>query len=190
MTPLVLASTSKQRKMLLQRLQIPFECVAPNVDETPFENEDPISLVKRLAKEKAQRVAPQFSDAMIIGGDQIGTLDGAILCKPHTEKNAIEQLQKVSGKTVTFLNGLCVLNSKTNHAIIEVDTFDVLFRTLTLSEIKQYLQKENVLECAGSLKIEGLGITLVEKLLGNDYTALIGLPLIRLTNILKISGYC
>jgi septum formation protein len=183
---LILASTSRPRKILLERLQIPFECVAPNVDETPLHDENPEILVKRLAKEKAEIVAHKFPRALIIGADQVGVLNGIILCKPMTDEKAIEQLQMVSGKTVTFFTGLCVLNSETKAMQIEIEIFNVSFRTLSLSMIKNYLQKEKALNCAGSLKIEGLGITLVEKLSGEDYTALIGLPLIKLTKTLEL----
>lgn len=188
MSKLILASTSPARKMLLEKLQIPFECVAPNIDEIPFDNESPHELVKRLALEKAKAVSNQFDDALIIGADTIGILNNSILCKPSTENKAIEQLQKVSGKTVTFFTGISLLNSKTQDIQVEVDTFDVSFRTLSIEMIKNYLQKENALNCAGSLKIEGLGITLVEKLSGDDYTALIGLPLIKLTKMLETMG--
>jgi len=184
----VLASTSQPRKMLLERLKIPFECVAPNIDETPYHNENPEKLVKRLAKEKAEIVAKSFSHALIIGADQVGVLEGVILCKPMTEEKAIEQLQMISGKTVTFYTGLCVLNSDTKEIQVEMETFTVSFRTLSLAMIKNYLQKEKVLHCAGSLKIEGLGIALVENLSGEDYTALIGLPLIKLNKMLESMG--
>jgi len=173
----------------LKRLQIPFECVAPNVDETPCENEDPRELVKRLALEKAQAVAKQFTDALIIGADTIGVLNDHILCKPITEEKAAEQLQMISGKTVTFFTGICLLNTKTNQTLIDMDTFDVSFRILSKTMIKNYLEKEQALHCAGSLKIEGFGITLVDKLSGDDYTALIGLSLIKLTNMLETMGF-
>ncbi len=186
---LVLASTSQSRKMLLKNLQIPFECMASNIDEIPLENESPESLVQRLAKEKAEVVANQFSEALIIGADTIGILNHTILSKPLTEENAIEQLQIMSGKTITFLTGLCVLNSKTNEKQIDIDTFDVTFKMLSNEKIKNYLRKEQALGCSGSLKIEGLGIALIEKLSGNDYTALIGLPLIKLTNMFEKLGF-
>ena len=146
------------------------------------------SLVKRLANEKAMLVSDQFPDAFIIGADTIGILNNTILCKPLTEKNAIDQLQQMSGKTVTFLTGICVLNTKNNEKIIDIDAFDVSLRTLSMDMIRNYLAKEQALECAGSLKVEGFGITLIEKLSGNDYTALIGLPLIKLTKKKKKMG--
>ncbi len=175
--------------MLLERLQVPFECVAPNVNETPFENENPRDLVKRLAVEKAQVVSNQFTDAFIIGADTIGILNNTILCKPETEENAIKQLEMMSGKTITFFTGICLLNSKTNKNEIDIDVFDVSFRVLSKTMIKNYLKKEHALNCAGSLKIEGFGITLIENLAGNDYTALIGLPLIKLTKMFETMGF-
>lgn len=189
MFKIVLASISESRKMLLEKLQIPFEFIASNVNETPLKNENPESLVKRLAKEKAEAVANQFSNALIIGADTIGMLDNNILCKPETQERAIEQLQMISGKTVRFFTGLCILNTKTNELQTDADTFDVSFRTLSKTMIQNYLKKEKALNCAGSLKIEGFGITLVEKLSGNDYTALIGLPLIKLTKIFETMGF-
>lgn len=159
------------------------------MDETPFENENPRELVKRLALAKAQAVAKQFTDALIIGADTIGVLNDQILCKPITEEKTIEQLQMMSGKTVTFFTGTCLLNAKTNQSLIEVDTFDISFRVLSKMVIKNYLEKEQPFHCAGSLKIEGFGITLVEKLSGEDYTALIGLPLIKLTKMFEKIGF-
>lgn len=188
MLKLVLASTSEARKMLLEKLQVPFECMKSNVDEMPLEHESPDSLVKRLAKEKAEAVASQFSNALIIGADTIGVLGNDILCKPLIEEKAVEQLQMMSGKTITFFTGICILNTKTNEKQIDVDTFDVSFRTLSKTMIKNYIQKEQALDCAGSLKIEGFGITLVNHLSGNDYTALIGLPLIKLTKMFENMG--
>ncbi len=186
---LVLASTSESRKKLLERLKIPFTVAPSNVDETVLPNEKPEDLVLRLAKLKAEAVATKFSDALIIGADQVGVLENTILCKPLNSKNAIEQLQFVSGKTVRFYIGVCLLNTKTKAQKITLETFDVVFRALSLSEIENYLKKEEVMNCAGSFKVEGLGISLVEKLIGDDYTALIGLPLIKLVTLLKAEKY-
>lgn len=188
MLKLVLASASLSRKTLLEKLKIPFECVTSHVDETPLENEDPITLVKRLSKEKAKGVASLFPNSLIIGADTIGILNNKILCKPITKEKAIEQLEMLSEKKVTFYTGLCVFNTKTNDMQLDIDKFDVTFRTLSQTMIQNYLKKESALNCAGSLKIEELGITLVEKLSGNDYTTLIGLPLIKLTKILETMG--
>lgn len=182
---LVLASTSKPRQLLLQRLQIPFTVAASGVDETPLTNENPTAMVLRLAKEKAHAVKNQFPNALIIGVDQVGILDNTVLGKPLTQENAIKQLTQVSGKMVRFLIGLCLLNTGNNTEQLTLETYDVYYRQLTLPMIENYLKKESALECAGSLKAEGLGITLVEKFAGNDFTALIGLPLIKLTQLLE-----
>lgn len=188
MQPLILASTSKPRQMLLQRLQIPFTVAAPDVDETPASNEKPPELVMRLAIEKAKAVAHQFPHAQIIGADQVGCIHDKILSKPLTYENAVTQLQLVSGQRVRFYIGMCLLNADDNTQQTVLETFDVYFRDLTVTMIKNYLEKEKALECAGSFKAEGLGITLVEKFEGDDYTALIGLPLIQLTKLLHKAG--
>lgn len=188
MSPLILASTSVPRKLLLERLCIPFECAAPNVDETPLIHETPDEMVVRLAKEKAEAVANQFPNSVIIGADQVGVLDNTILGKPLTYDKAIEQLRQLSGKTVTFSIGLCVLNTATNNQQTLLQNFTVIFRSLSQKMIERYLQKESALNCAGSFKVEGLGIALVEQLIGADYTALIGLPLIQLIRLLERAG--
>ncbi|MBV8802487.1 MAG: septum formation inhibitor Maf [Gammaproteobacteria bacterium] len=182
---LILASSSKPRKMLLQRLQIPFVVSPSHIDETMRPDENPTEMVLRLAQEKAYAVSNQFSNALIIGSDQVGCIEGHILGKPLTYENAIKQLTLVSNKRVNFLIGLCVLDTENNTRQVALETFDVQFRVLTRKMIENYLEKENALECAGSFKAEGLGVTLVEKLIGDDYTALIGLPLIRLTRMLE-----
>jgi len=184
--PIVLASTSKPRQLLLERLQIPFKIVSPDIDESPLPNEDIAAMVQRLAREKCEAVAANFTNALIIGADLVGVLDGIILGKPLTREQAILQLQQMSGKCIHFFIGLCVLDSSNQHCQIALDTYDVWFRKLTNAMIEKYLDKEDVLNCAGSLKIEGLGISLISKLQGNDYTALIGLPLIRLTSMLNL----
>jgi septum formation protein len=167
---------------------IPFECLSPDIDETPQQNELPADLVLRLAKQKADAVASYFPNALVIGADQVGVLDGSILCKPVTYQNAIKQLQFMSGKHIQFLIGMSVLNTKDMTYQITLETFDVIFRKLSLLMIENYLQKEDALNCAGSFKVEGLGITLVEKMVGDDYTALIGLPLIKLRSMLENAG--
>lgn len=186
--PLILASTSTARKMLLERLQIPFSIENPNIDETPHDNESVEELVKRLALAKARAVASKHLNALIIGADQVAICEGVILGKPLTEETAFLYLSHVSGKKVTFLEGLCLLDSSTNHASLSVEPFDVYFRTLSPNTIKMYIQKEKPFGCAGSFKSEGLGITLVKKFAGEDPTSLIGLPLIRLTEMLLSAG--
>jgi septum formation protein len=182
---LILASSSKPRQLLLQRLRIPFVIAPSHVDETPLLNENPTDMVLRLAKEKAYAVTNQFPNAVFIGADQVGLLENTILGKPLNHDNAIKQLTFLSGKLVRFLIGLCVLDTKNNTEQVSLETYDVYFRELTLTMIENYLKKESALECAGSFKAEGLGITLVERFSGNDFTALIGLPLIKLTQMLE-----
>lgn len=185
---LILASSSEPRKKLLQRFHMPFEYISPDIDETPLPNENPEEMVVRLAKEKASVFAERYPHSFIIGADQVGVLNSTILGKPLTEERAIEQLSMMSGKTVRFLVGLCLLDTKNNTHQISLETCDVVFRNLSLKTIKQYLQKESAYQCAGSLKIEGLGIALVDKLHGDDYTVLIGLPMIKLSKMLENVG--
>jgi MAF protein len=185
---LVLGSTSPFRREILQKLGLPFETAAPDIDESGKENETPEQLVVRLAEKKARAVAGDFPDALIIGSDQVAVNDGEILGKPHTHERAIEQLQNASGKTVRFLTGLCLYNSATGNAQCEVVPFDVVFRKLTREQIENYLKREQPYNCAGSFKSEALGIALFEKLEGEDPNTLIGLPLIRLVRMLENEG--
>jgi septum formation protein len=185
--PLVLASTSRFRKELLQRLGIPFETAAPDVDESPHANETPAALVRRLSEAKARAIG-QSRQGLIIGSDQVATTGNNILGKPGTHPRAIEQLQYLSGRLVTFHTGLCLLNSATNEALTDVIPFKVQFRRLNAGQIERYLQADQPYHCAGSFKSEGLGITLFERMDGDDPSALIGLPLIRLTSMLADAG--
>jgi MAF protein len=189
MRTIVLASTSIFRKSLLEKLNIPFLCAKPNIDESAHEGETPEALVKRLAIEKAQAVAAEFPDALIIGSDQVAVHQGQILGKPHNFDNALKQLSQFSGDKVEFLTGLCVYDSKTgvNHALVE--PFDVYFKSLTEAEITHYLHQEQPYNCAGSFKSEALGICLFEKLSGDDPNTLIGLPLIKTVSLLKQHGF-
>ena len=185
---LILASTSIYRKSLLEKLSLPFTFKAPDIDETPFKNESPDELVKRLSKQKALEIAKTNPEAIIIGSDQVCTIDGQITGKPLTEDNAIQQLVKASGKKITFYTGLCVYSGKTQQISCDVELFNVYFKTLSLAEIEFYVKKEQPLYCAGSFKSEGLGIALFEKLEGRDPNSLIGLPLILLIEMLKTHG--
>lgn len=185
---LVLSSSSKARRALLTRLAMPFVATSPDVDETPLPNEDTHAMVLRLAESKAKACSSAYPQALIIGSDQVGILDNTVLCKPHTHEKAVQQLRLVSGKKVRFLTGLCLLDVKNNHCQLAVETYDVYFRDLSDAMIEQYLQKEDALQCAGSFQAEGLGITLIRKFAGDDYTALIGLPLIRLVEMLEKVG--
>lgn len=188
MRKLILGSSSKPRFELLKRLSVPFEVAVPDIDETPLINETPKELVLRLAAQKARKVSQHFSDALIIGVDQVGVLENEILCKPTSPENAVQQLQKASGKRIEFLVGLCLYDSKNDTQQLELETFSVTFRELSLSMIENYLRKENALSCAGSFKAEGLGIALVDEFHDTDFSALVGLPLIRLIRMLERVG--
>ncbi|MEH3408258.1 Maf family protein [Enterobacter quasiroggenkampii] len=185
MPNLVLASTSPYRRMLLEKLGIPFECAAPEVDETPQPGESPRHLVMRLAKEKAQSLATRYPSHLIIGSDQVCVLDGEITGKPHTEENACQQLLRARGTIVTFYTGLALYNSASGHLQTECEPFDVHFRHLSEQEIMDYVRRERPLNCAGSFKSEGLGIALFDKLDGRDPNTLVGLPLIALCQMLR-----
>ncbi|WP_417763129.1 Maf family protein [Shewanella sp.] len=186
---LVLASTSTFRQALLQKLLLPFECCAPNVDETPLPNETAMALVARLAAAKALAGADQYQDeVLVIGSDQVAVIDGQIVGKSLTEAKAIAQLQAASGKAITFYTGLALYNSATKHTETEVDTFTVQFRQLTDAQIRYYVAIEQPLYCAGSFMCEGLGIALFERMEGKDPNSLIGLPLITLVKMLNQQG--
>ncbi|MEW6999609.1 nucleoside triphosphate pyrophosphatase [Colwelliaceae bacterium BS250] len=189
MTQLILGSTSPFRKALLEKFNVPFICAKPNIDETALENESPEKLVARLALQKALKVKEQFTQGLIIGSDQVAVCDDNILGKPHNFENAVKQLTSFSGKTVTFLTGLCLLNAETGNSQVIVEPFDVSFRELSLEEISHYLHAEQPYNCAGSFKSEALGICLFSSLQGDDPNTLIGLPLIRLHQLLKNEGF-
>lgn len=182
---LVLASTSIYRGELLKRLQIPFVTAAPNVDETPLTGESARATSLRLAQLKAQAVARDYPDALIIGSDQVALLDGQQLGKPYTHDNAVLQLQSMRGKTTCFYTALTLLNSKTGKMQSEVAENFVTLRDLSDAEIENYLRKEQPYHCAGSAKSEGLGIALMSAMRGDDPNALIGLPLISLIAMLR-----
>jgi len=181
---IVLGSTSPFRKVLLEKLNIPFECAKPNIDESPLAQETSLQLVERLAIEKAQAIKG-FSNALIIGSDQVALCEGEILGKPHNYENAVKQLTKFSGKPITFYTGLCVLDSATGNTHSLVEPFTVHFNTLSQNDIEQYIKAEKPYNCAGSFKSEGLGICLFKKLEGDDPNTLIGLPLIKLVALFK-----
>jgi septum formation protein len=186
---LILGSTSKPRQALLQRLKIPFEIAAPDIDETPLPGEKAPDLVLRLAQQKAEIVAKNYPNALVIGADQVGVCGETILNKPLTHANAVTQLQAVSEQCVRFYIGLCLLNTSNQTRQVTLETYDVYFRKLTPKLIDYYLKNEAALNCAGSFKAEGLGVILVDKFQGDDFTALIGLPLARLTQMLEKAGY-
>lgn len=188
MRQLVLASTSDYRKALLARLELPFITAAPGVDETPLADEDATQLVVRLASAKAQALAQRYPDHLIIGSDQVCVVAGKIYGKPHTEARAREQLRAASGHSVVFYTGLALFDSRDGSLQVLCEPFSVDFRTLTESEITAYVSKEQPLDCAGSFKSEGLGITLFDRLSGRDPNTLVGLPLIALCDMLRTAG--
>lgn len=185
---IVLASTSPYRQQLLQRLGLPFRTAAPGVDETPRTGEMPMALVRRLAEAKARAVASRFPHTLVIGCDQAAVLDGAVLGKPRTRDRATAQLTRASGRTVRFLSGLCVLDTSSAQLEVDVVAYDVVFRHLTSDQIERYVEIESPLDCAGSIRSEGLGIVLFERMEGPDPSALVGLPLIRLVTMLQRFG--
>lgn len=185
---LVLASTSRYRAALLERLGLPFETIAPEVDETPLPGESPRELVTRLSRQKAQAGARGPSHQLIIGSDQVAVLDDQILGKPGTEANARAQLASLSGRRVTFLTGLCLVDTGTGTDQISLVETPVEFRALSTAQIANYVAREQPLDCAGAFKSEGLGIALFKGLGGSDPNALIGLPLIELCSMLEAAG--
>ena len=185
---LLLASTSRYRKALLDKTGLVFSCAAPDIDESPQPDEQPDALVKRLAFAKASVLAVACPEHLIIGSDQVCVINGKITGKPHTFDNAFRQLRAASGKTVTFYTGLSLYNSETQTAQTLCETFDVSFRPLSDDEITGYLHREQPYDCAGSFKCEGLGITLFDRLTGRDPNTLIGLPLIALLSLLREHG--
>lgn len=185
---LILASTSTYRKQILNKLCVPFESASPNIDETPLIGESAEELVFRLAFNKAREIGSHQSDGFVIGSDQVASFNGSILGKPLSFDKAKTQLQMVSGNSVTFVTGLCLYNAKTQKAETIVDEFNVTFRELNEEQITTYLRIEKPYDCAGSFKCEGLGIALFKELNGIDPNTLIGLPLIKLIDLLKNQG--
>ena len=185
---LILASTSRYRSELLQRLQTPFEVRAPDVDETPLPNEKPAVLAERLALAKARAVSRAAPDAVVIGSDQVADLHGQPLGKPGTHERAVAQLRQLRGQTVTFQTAVAVVCKQSGFEQSSLATVKVTFRDLTDDEIENYLRTEQPYDCAGSAKSEGLGIALLAAIESDDPTALIGLPLIRTCNMLRAAG--
>ncbi|MHC8301174.1 Maf family protein [Pseudomonas sp. ZS1P83] len=188
MLPLLLASSSVYRRELLARLQLPFTCSSPDIDESHRTDESAIELVKRLAEEKARALAGSHPAHLIIGSDQVAVLGDRIIGKPHTFEKAREQLLAASGTRVTFLTGLALINSQTGACQVDCVPFTVHMRTLDPSRIERYLHAEQPYDCAGSFKAEGLGVSLFQSTEGPDATSLIGLPLIRLVDMLLTEG--
>ena len=188
MKQLVLASTSKYRKNLLQRLQIQFATCVPDVDETPLSDESAAALVQRLALAKAQVKSFSWADALIIGSDQIAVVNNQLLGKPNNIGSAYRQLECCSNQAVEFHTGLCLLDTSTDQYQFEDVVTTVYFRNLNKAEIRRYIDLEKPFECAGSFRSEALGITLFERILSEDPTALLGLPLIALCRMLREAG--
>ena len=185
---LVLGSTSRYRRELMQRLCIPFDVAAPDVDETQQDGESPHDLACRLALAKARAVAALHPDAVVIGSDQVADLDGEPLGKPGTHERAVAQLQRMRGRTVVFQTAVAVVCQNTGFAQTDLAAVRVVFRNLSDAEIETYLRTEQPYDCAGSAKSEGLGIALLESIDNDDPTALVGLPLIRTCRMLRAAG--
>ncbi len=185
---LILASSSEFRRQLLQKLLIPFNSISPKIDETALDGEKPHQTALRLAQEKAKKIGAEYPHALVIGCDQVATLDGEQLGKPGNHNNATKQLQTMRGREVTFHSALCLYNAATGNMQAEVVPYLVRFRELTNEQIESYLTKEQPYQCAGSAKSEGLGIALIERMIGEDPNALIGLPLIKLITMLQNEG--
>ncbi len=188
MPELILASTSRYRRELLQRLRLPFSVVAPEVDETPQPGEAPAALARRLALAKAEAVAARHPAAVVIGSDQVADLDGEPIGKPGTHERAVAQLQRMRGRRVTFQTALAVVRHDRGFSAADLAAVHVRFRALADAEIERYLRLEQPYDCAGSAKCETLGIALLEAIDSDDPTALVGLPLIRTAAMLRAAG--
>ena len=185
---LILGSTSRYRRELLQRLRLPFDVLSPEVDETPQPGEAPAALAQRLAMAKAHAVARQHPDAVVIGADQVADLDGAPVGKPGDHDRAVAQLRAMSGRRVVFQTAVAVVRAATGYAGAALVPVGVRFRTLSDAEIEHYLRVEEPYDCAGSAKSEALGIALLDAIESDDPTALVGLPLIRTCALLRAAG--
>ena len=186
--PIVLASSSSYRRELLTRLQLPFTCHSPDIDETPQANESAQALVQRLALSKARALAQHYPQHIIIGSDQVAVLDGKIIGKPLHAEGATQQLSAASGRSLVFLTGLAVIDTRAEIEQVDLVPFTVHFRTLNAAQIQRYIAAEQPFDCAGSFKSEGLGVSLFQATEGSDATSLIGLPLIRLCDMLNACG--
>lgn len=186
---LVLASSSRYRRELLERLRVPFDVIAPNIDETPLDGETPETTAVRLSIAKARAAAAQAPGALVIGSDQVATFDGRQIGKPGSHENAFEQLRAMRGRSVEFHSALCLFDSRSD----DVQSADVVtrvqFRDVSDSEIEAYLRAETPYDVAGSAKSEGLGIALLDAIDSTDPTALVGLPLIALSRMLRAAGF-
>lgn len=186
--PLILGSSSRYRRELLERLRLPFQCVSPDVDEAPLPGEAPAELATRLALAKARAVAALHPQAVVIGSDQVADLEGRPIGKPGTHDKAVAQLRQMSGRRVVFQTAVAVVRADTGFAETTLAPVAVQFRELSALEIENYLRLEQPYDCAGSAKSEALGIALLDAIDSDDPTALVGLPLIRTTRLLRRAG--
>ncbi len=189
MQQLILASSSSYRKSLLDRLCLPYIAHAPDIDEQRLPDETPDTMVRRLSEGKARAVSALYPNSLIIGSDQVAVIDDSVLTKPGNLANAQQQLRRQSGQEVQFLTGLALLNSANGNCQVDIVATDVVFRLLEEAEICAYLERDEPYSCAGSFRSEGLGITLFDAVNTSDPTALIGLPLIRLCQMLRNENY-
>jgi septum formation protein len=187
--PIVLGSTSRYRKALLARLGVPFETAAPNVGESPLEGEAPVATCERLALAKARAVAARYEHALVIGSDQVANADGVAIGKPGGRDEAIAQLARLSGRAIVFHTGVALVDAASGRSHVARVDVTTRFRTLSSETIEAYVDCERPFDCAGSIKSEGLGIALVEGIDSADPTALIGLPLITVVDLLRREGF-
>ena len=188
MRKIILASSSKHRKKLLNQLKIKFTTKSPDIDESRRKNENVDVFIRRLSYEKALKVANNEKDAIVIVSDEIAVLGNKVYGKPLTKSVAIQQLQAISNKNIVFKTGLCVIDTSAHKKYLSLTNYNVKMRKLSIDEIHSYINKEDILNCAASIKIEGLAISLIEKTSGADPTSIIGLPLIKLRNYLNKLG--
>ena len=186
---LVLASASQARKSVLTKLKIPFETFAPSIDESVLSGESPTQLVERLSLAKARKVSQRYPSHLIIGSDQIAVVAGQMVGKPQNREDAIGQLTAASGETVTLFTGIALLNSKSGNTQLDVLPYRVVFRELSQSMIENYIDTDQPFDCSGSLRSEGLGIALLKEFDGSDSNILLGLPLIRLIDMLANENF-
>jgi len=189
MKNIILASSSIHRKKLLKQLKIKFKAISPNINESRKKNEPINSFVKRLSIEKAKKIANGQKNTLIIGSDEIAVVNNRILGKPNNYANARKQLKYISNKIVTFKTGLCVIDTESNKRLATIINYTVHMKKFSTSQIENYIKREKMLNCAASIRIEGLAISLVKKMNGSDPSSIIGLPLIKLTEYLKKFGY-
>lgn len=189
MSKLILASASRTRKQILAKLGVPFQSMAPDIDESPLDREPPVELVERLSIAKARKASQFYPKHLIIGSDQVALLDGEIIGKPRNREHAVQQLQSSSGKSVLLYSGVALLNSASGSLQADVLPYRVQMRELTEAMIQHYIDRDQPFDCCGSLRSEGLGIALLQKFDGSDPNILLGLPLIRLIDMLKKENF-